>query len=53
VAKRKNTTKTRVRAKVDNPFRILKHVFGFTKMRYRVIRKNYQWLCSVFALVNL
>ncbi len=32
-AKRKNTTKARVRAKVEHPFRILKRVFGFTKVR--------------------
>jgi IS5 family transposase len=36
-AKRKNTTKARVRAKVEHPFRILKRVFGFTKVRYRGI----------------
>ena len=52
-AKRKNTTKARVRAKVEHPFRILKRVFGFTKVRYRGIRKNHQWLCAAFALVNL
>ncbi len=34
-ARRKNTTKARVRAKVEHPFRILKRVFGFTKVRYR------------------
>jgi hypothetical protein len=34
-AKRKNTTKARVRAKVEHPFRILKRIFGFTKVRYR------------------
>jgi len=44
-AKRKNTTKARVRAKVEHPFRILKRVFGFTKVRYRGIWKNHQWLC--------
>ena len=52
-AKRKNTTKARVRAKVEHPFRILKRVFGFTKGRYRGIWKNHQWLCAAFALVNL
>src|ERR1022692_4392907 len=52
-AKRKNTTKARVRAKVEHPFRILKRVFGFTKVRYRGIWKNHQWLCAAFALVNL
>src|SRR5271170_4967543 len=52
-AKRKNTAKARVRAKVEHPFRILKRVFGFTKVRYRGIWKNHQWLCAAFALVNL
>jgi IS5 family transposase len=52
-AKRKNTTKARVRAKVEWPFRILKRIFGFTKVRYRGIWKNHQWLCAAFALVNL
>jgi len=52
-AKRKNTTKARVRARVEHPFRILKRVFGFTKVRYRGIWKNHQWLCAAFALVNL
>jgi IS5 family transposase len=53
VAKRKNTTKARVRSKVEHAFRILKRTFGFTKVRYRGISKNHQWLCAAFALVNL
>src|ERR1017187_32105 len=52
-AKRKNTTKARIRSKVEHPFRILKRVFGFTKVRYRGLRKNHAWLCAAFALVNL
>ena len=52
-ARRKNTTKARVRAKVEHPFRILKRIFGYTKVRYRGLRKNHQWLCAAFALVNL
>src|SRR5665213_651031 len=51
--KGKNTTKARVRSKVEHPFRILKRIFGFTKVRYRGIGKNHQWLCAAFALVNL
>jgi transposase, IS5 family len=51
--RRKNRTKSRVRAKVEWPFRILKRVFGFTKVRYRGLKKNHQWLCTAFALVNL
>jgi IS5 family transposase len=39
-AKRKNTTKARVRAKVEHPIRILKRVFGFTKVRYRATGKT-------------
>jgi IS5 family transposase len=49
----KNSTKARVRAKVKHFFRILKRTFGFTKVRYRGIWKNRQWLCAAFALVNL
>ena len=51
--KRKNRTKSRVRAKVEWPFRILKRVFGYTKVRYRGIKKNHQWLLTSFALVNI
>jgi IS5 family transposase len=52
-ARRKNTTKSRVRAKVEHPFRILKRIFGFDKVRYRAIAKNHHRLCANFALVNL
>jgi len=52
-ANRKNTTKARVRDKVEHPFRILKRIFGFAKVRYRGLWKNHQWLCAAFALVNL
>ena len=51
--KRKNRTKARVRAKVEWTFRILKRVFGFTKVRYRGLKKNHQWLCASFALANI
>jgi len=51
--KRKNRTKSRVRAKVEWPFRILKRVFHYTKVRYRGIKKNHEWLLTAFALVNL
>jgi IS5 family transposase len=51
--KRKNRTKSRVRSKVEWPFRILKRVFGYTKVRYRRIVKNHHWHLAAFALVNL
>ena len=52
-ARRKNTIKSRVRAKVEHVFRILKRVFGFDKVRYRGIAKNHHRLCADFALINL
>jgi IS5 family transposase len=51
--KRKNRAKARVRAKVEWPFRILKRIFGYTKVRYRGIAKNYHWHLAAFALINL
>ena len=51
--KRRNRTKARVRARVEWPFRILKRVFGFTKVRYRGLKKNHEWLCAAFAAINL
>jgi IS5 family transposase len=53
VERRKNRTKAKVRSKVEWPFRILKRVFGFTKVRYRGLKKNHEWLLTAFALVNL
>jgi len=44
--KRRNRTNARVRAKVEWPFRILKRVFGFTRVRYRGLKKNQEWLCA-------
>ena len=49
----RNRSKSRVRAKVEHPFRILKRVFGFEKTRYRGLSKNHNRLCACFALVNL
>ena len=51
--KAKNRVMARVRAKVEHPFRILKRIFGFEKVRYRGLKKNHERLCTCFALVNL
>lgn len=53
IQKAKNRVKARVRAKVEHPFRILKRIFGFDKVRYRGLKKNHERLCASFALVNL
>jgi hypothetical protein len=28
-------------------------VFGLTKVRYRGLKKNHEWLCASFALSNI
>ena len=53
IQKAKNRVKARVRAQVEHPFRILKRIFGFEKVRYRGLKKNHHRLCVNFALVNL
>ena len=40
-------------AKVEHPFRILKRVFGFDKVRYCGLAKNHHRLCENLALVVL
>lgn len=49
----KNRTKSRVRAKVEHPFLVLKRIFGFTKVRYRGLDKNANRLFVACGLVNL
>ncbi len=49
----KNRAKSRVRAKVEHPFLILKRVFGFNKVRYRGLDKNANGLFVACGLVNL
>ena len=49
----KNATKSRVRAKVEHAFLIIKRLFGFTKERYRGLKKNANRLFVTCALANL
>jgi IS5 family transposase len=49
----RNRTKSRVRAKVEHPFLILKQIFGFSKVRYRGLDKNANRLFVACGLVNL
>ena len=49
----KNRSKSRVRAKGEHPFLILKRIFGFTKVRYRGLHKNANRLMVACGLVNL
>ncbi len=36
--------KSKIRAKVEHPFRVIKRQFGHVKVRYRGLRKNTQQL---------
>lgn len=49
----KNKTKSRVRAKVEHPFLIIKRIFGFVKTRYKGLAKNTHRLFVTCALTNL
>jgi hypothetical protein len=53
VAWAKNLTKSKVRAKVEHVFQVLKLRFGFVKVRYRGLKKNAHRLFVTSALVNL
>lgn len=48
-----NRTKSRVRAKVEHVFHIMKCQFGYRKVRYRGLDKNAHHLFIKCALVNL
>jgi IS5 family transposase len=49
----KNKTKSKVRAKVEHPFLIIKRLFGFAKTRYKGLEKNAHRLFVTCALANL
>jgi IS5 family transposase len=50
--RRVNRSKSRVRAKVEHPFLIIKRIFGFAKVRYRGLHKNATRLFVVCGLSN-
>nr|WP_241392741.1 IS5 family transposase [Pseudomonas chlororaphis] len=45
--------KAQVRAKVEHPFRVIKHQFGYTKVRFRGLVKDTAQMVTLFALSNL
>jgi IS5 family transposase len=45
--------KAQVRAKVEHPFRVIKHQFGYVKTRFRGLAQNTAQLMPLFALSNL
>lgn len=48
-----NKRRSRIRARGEHPFGVVKHLWGYAKTRYRGIAKNAAQLFSLFALANL
>lgn len=53
VERDKNRTKSRVRARVEHVFHVLKRQFKFTKVRYRGLDKNANHVFAACALINI
>ena len=48
-----NATRSRVRARVEHVFHVVKRLWGFAKVRYRGLAKNTARAFTAFALANL
>ena len=48
-----NTKSHRVRARVEHAFGVIKHLWGYRKVRYRGLAKNAAQIFTLFALANL
>jgi len=53
VERARNRTKSKVRAKVEHVFLVMKRIFGWGKVRYRGLAKNTTWLFVSCGLTNL
>jgi IS5 family transposase len=51
--KRINRERSRVRARCEHPFHVVKRLWGFRKVRYRGLAKNEVRVYGAFALANL
>ena len=49
----RNRRLSRIRAIVEHPFLVVKHLWGHAKVRYRGLAKNLAQMHTLFALVNL
>lgn len=49
----KNQTKSKVRAKVEHAFLVIKRIFGWANVRYCGLEKNTTWLFVSYSLANL
>jgi IS5 family transposase len=48
-----NRARSRTRARGEHPFRVIKQLWGFAKVRYRGLAKNLARAQTMFALANL
>jgi transposase, IS5 family len=48
-----NRTRSRVRARGEHAFRVVKSLWGFTKVRYRGLKKNTTRVLAAFMLANV
>lgn len=48
-----NRARSRIRARGEHAFHVVKHLWGFAKVRYRGIAKNLARAFTMFALANL
>ncbi len=53
VARRKNRNKSKIRARVEHVFAVVKRLWGFTKVRYRGLAKNANRAFVALALANV
>ena len=51
--KKRNKRHSRLRAKVEHPFRVIKHLWGHYKLRYKGLAKNAAQFTTLCALSNL
>ena len=53
VARARNRTKSKVRAKVEHAFLVMKRIFGWAKVRYRGFAEKTNWPFVSCGLANL
>ena len=53
VKRAKNRNKSRIRARVEHVFAVVKRLWGFTKVRYRGLQKNATRAFTALALANI
>ncbi|MGB1091723.1 MAG: transposase [Oceanobacter sp.] len=51
--KKRSQIRARSRARAEHPFKVIKQVFGYSKVRYRGLHKNTERLCILAGFANL